>query len=261
MAIRSSIQTSRWPGPFQLAEPVPSASSPLSARLTRLPDDTSEHGAVMEPDSGVGDDHPMRQVTRQVAFEGGWSASRARKVADLFDGMASEWDAPRSGLVRTAPIRDALARGGLLGRGRWLELGAGTGVGTRILGPAMTRSGGSVIALDLALEMLLRSPSRAAPLVQGDASGLPFPDGVFDGAAMVNMLLFPAEIDRVVTANGGQLVWINTSGDRTPIHLSPEDFLAALPGGRGHSSAGWSAVWARSGTGFWVVATRASVVE
>ena len=224
-----------------------------SATLIRLPDDDSEHGAVVEPDSGVGDEHPMRRVTRQVAFEDGWSAGRARKVADLFDGMAAGWDGPRSGLVRTAPIRDALARGDMRPEGRWLELGAGTGVGTRILAPALAAAGGSMVAVDLALEMLKRSPTKAAPLLQGDASGLPFADGVFDGVAMINMLLFPSEVDRVLTAHGGRLLWINTSGDRTPIHLSAEDFLSALPGAdRGL----WSAIWARSGTGFWVVATR-----
>lgn len=210
---------------------------------------------MVAPESGVDDDHPMRRVTRQVAFEHGWSSDRARKVAGLFDGMAAEWDAPRSGLVRTAPIRDALARGGMRLDGRWLELGAGTGVGTRIMAPVLAATGGSVVAVDLALRMLRESPVRVAPLVQGDASRLPFADGIFSGVAMFNMLLFPEEVDRVVSPDGGQLLWINTSGDRTPIHLSPEDFLAALPGG---SSGAWRAQWACSGTGFWVVATRSA---
>lgn len=223
--------------------------------LTQLDDDVSEHGVVVAPESGADADHPMRKVTRQVAFDAGWSSGRARKVADLFDGMAVDWDAPRSGLVRTAPIRDALTRGGMRLHGRWLELGAGTGVGTRILAPALAAAGGSVVAVDLAMRMLRASPDRVAPLVQADASSMPFARGVFDGVAMVNMLLFPDEVDRIVSAHGGQLLWVNTSGDRTPIHLSPDDFLAALPGA---DSGAWTARWARSGTGFWVVATRSS---
>lgn len=216
--------------------------------LVRLPDDPSEAGAVVMPDGGVGDDHPMRRVTWEVAYEDGWSSGRARKVSDLFDSMAAEWDGPRSGLLRTAPIRDALARGSMGLGGRWLELGAGTGVGTRIMGPIVASTGGSLVAADLAMQMLANSPARVAPLLRADASVLPFGDGSFDGVALVNMLLFPSEIDRVVGA-GGQVLWVNTSGDRTPIHLSPADFLGALPGS-------WSACWAHSGSGFWVVANR-----
>jgi len=191
----------------------------------------------------------MRKVTRRVAFDDDWSPARAAKVADLFNSMASEWDEARSGLQRTSPVRDALDRGSLNVSGRWLELGAGTGIGTRLLSPALTEGGGSVVALDLALAMLRNSPRRVAPLVQGDASRLPFPDASFDGLALVNMLLFPAEVERVL-ASAGQLLWINTLGDRTPIHLSPDDVVAALPGE-------WSATWARSGSGFWAVACRA----
>jgi len=36
-------------------------------------------------------DHPMRKLTRQVAFDGAWDAERAKKVGDLFDGMAADW--------------------------------------------------------------------------------------------------------------------------------------------------------------------------
>ena len=133
-----------------------------------------------------------------------------------------------------------------------LVTGAGQGIG-RACVELLLADGGSVVAVDLALRMLRASPVEAAPLLQGDASTLPFADSVFHGVAMFNMLLFPEEVDRVESPDGGQLLWINSSGDRTPIHLSPEDFLAALPGA---SSGAWSARWARSGTGFWVVASR-----
>lgn len=185
----------------------------------------------------------MRRVTREVAFEGGWSTGRAHKVKELFDSMAGEWDAPRSDAVRVAPIHDAVSRGGLAA-GRWLELGAGTGIGTRILAPALQ----SLVAVDVAMRMLTAMPVVAAPRIRSDASCLPFGDEVFAGVAMINMLLFPAEVARVVGAQG-QVLWVNTSGASTPIHLTPDELLSALPGA-------WRGRWACSGKGFWVVAER-----
>jgi hypothetical protein len=66
---------------------------------------------------------------------------------------------------------------------------------------------------------------------------------------LVNMLLFPAEIDRVVQRRG-VVVWVNSLGDQTPIHLPPGEVLDALPGT-------WRGLTARAGTGFWLVARRA----
>ncbi len=65
---------------------------------------------------------------------------------------------------------------------------------------------------------------------------------------MINMLLFPNEVDRVL-AVGGAVVWINTLGDQTPIHLPVEDVALALPGS-------WHGVSANAGTGFWAVYRR-----
>ncbi len=45
------------------------------------------------PDAHEGDEHPMRKVTKQVAFDGGWDEERRRKVAELFDSMAADWTA------------------------------------------------------------------------------------------------------------------------------------------------------------------------
>ena len=82
---------------------------------------------LVEPPVMAGGDHPMRKVTRQVAFDGGWDPARAEKVAALFDGMASEWDQPRRAAdERWSALRDALNRGDIP-RGRVLELGSGTG--------------------------------------------------------------------------------------------------------------------------------------
>lgn len=204
--------------------------------LEQLPDAADAEG----PEPFAGEDHPMRKVTRQVAFEQTWSGERARKVADLFDGMAEGWGATHGDPVRLAPVRDGLQRGGFDTAGRWLELGSGTGSGTRVLAEAVER----LVATDLSAGMLANAPAELAPQVRADASTLPFPDDRFDGILMVNMLLFPSEVDRVL-APGGRVFWVNTLGDQTPIHLPADDLVEALPGR-------WSGVTARSGTGFWV---------
>lgn len=207
--------------------------------LDRLPDadDTTA------PEPFAGPDHPMRRVTRQVAFEAGWSPGRSAKVRDLFDSLAPSWTADHVDEVRAAPVRDAMARGGLDPDGRWLEIGAGTGAGVEALGGRV----GRLVALDLSAEMLAHAPDTA-PKVRADAVSLPFPDASFDTVMLINMLLFPDELDRVL-APAGQLLWINTLGDQTPIHLPPDDVLEALPGD-------WSGTTARSGMGFWLVVRR-----
>ena len=208
--------------------------------LRELPDADD----LVEPEAVGGPDHPMRQVTRQVAFEDGWSPGRAAKIADLFDSLAPGWSADHSGDVRVAPLRDALRRGGLDPGGCWLELGSGTGVGTVELAPVVDR----LVAVDLSAGMLANAPD-VAPRVRADASVLPFPDAAFDVAVLINMLLFPAELCRVLRPDG-KVVWINTLGDRTPIHLPPADVITALPGDD------WQGVTARAGSGFWAVFDR-----
>ena len=179
---------------------------------------------------------PMREVTETVAFDAAWDSSRRRKVRELFDGMAADWSS-RATPEREASILDALDRGGLAG-GTVIELGSGTGLGT---GHLIERFD-DLIALDLSMQMLRHQPDLA-PKVQADASMLPFPDGAADLLVLVNMLLFPAEVDRVVRLGGG-LLWINTLGHETPIHLSPEAVVDALPGS-------WTATAGRAGSGLW----------
>jgi hypothetical protein len=82
-----------------------------------------------------------------------------------------------------------------------------------------------------------------------DAALLPFRDASFDAVLMVNMLLFPGEVDRVLRPDG-TAVWINTLGDQTPIHLPADDVVGALPGP-------WTGRTARADTGFWLTARRA----
>ena len=188
----------------------------------------------------------MRKVTRQVAFEpSGWTPERARKVAELFNGMAPQWHT-RGTAERMEPLHDALSRGPVT-RGVCVEVGSGTGFGTRELASHFER----VFAFDLALEMLRLAPAEIAGRVNADGARLPLRDGTADAVVLVNALLFPAEVDRVL-APGGSLVWVNSLGDRTPIHLSAPDVAKAMPGS-------WDGVAAEAGWGTWCVLRRERV--
>ncbi len=189
----------------------------------------------------------MRKVTRQVAFDGGaaWDGQRADKVAGLFNGMAEGWSAGHVDEVRAMPVVDALRRGGTQLDGEWLEIGSGTGAGATALDGQVEQ----LVCCDLAAEMLAHAPAELAPRVHTDASRLPFADNRFDAVLMINMLLFPDEVARVLRPDG-HLVWVNTLGDQTPIHLPPADVVEALPGS-------WSGLTANSGSGFWATLTRA----
>lgn len=189
-------------------------------------------------------EHPMRRVTRQVAFEGAWDRVRAEKVAALFDSMAAGWTDDHDSPERLAPLEDALARGRLPG-GLTLELGSGSGLGTRVL---RRQRGGPIVAVDLAFEMLRAAPAEYGWRVHADAADLPVATGAATVVVLVNALLFPAEVDRVL-APAGRVVWVNTMGERTPIHLPAAEVAAALPGT-------WDGVASRAGSGTWAVLGR-----
>jgi SAM-dependent methyltransferase len=209
--------------------------------IRRLPRLIEE--AEGRPD-GPNDDHPMRKVTRQVAFEAdGWTPERRGKVAGLFDSLADEWHT-RDHPLRMVPLADAFERGGPLGYGTGLEIGSGTGLGTAWLSARYEL----LVAVDLSAEMLRLSPPDPAPRLQGDASVLPFRTASVDAIVLVNMLLFPAEMARVLKPDGA-LVWVNTSGDRTPIHLSADEVDEALPGE-------WNGVASEAAWGTWAVFRR-----
>ena len=192
----------------------------------------------------------MRKVTVQVAFEpGGWTEERRAKVAALFDSLAPEWHT-RGGGDRHAPLVDALERGGVPGTGPCLELGSGVGLTTELLADHFDL----VHALDLSMEMLRRSPVGPGSRVLGDSSCLPYPDGAAAAIVCQNMLLFPAEIDRVL-APGGALVWVNTSGEHTPIHLTAAEVERALDSHAGRAGP-WDVVASSAGRGTWAVARR-----
>jgi len=190
-------------------------------------------------------DHPMRKVTRQVAFEPhGWTPERLAKVETLFDDLAGEWHT-RDHPHRSQPLADALDRGGPIPRHTCLEVGSGTGLATPWLADRFDR----VIAAELSAGMLALAPADAGVRVRADAARLPLRDASIDTVVLVNMFLFPDEMARVLHSDGA-LVWVNTSGDMTPIYLPADDVDAALPGD-------WTGVASEAGWGTWAVLHRA----
>ena len=203
-----------------------------------------DHPSTVDPEPFAGPDNPILKRTRAVALGEPWTADNARRMAELFDSMAADWATRHVDDNKSAPILDALDRGEVPVDGDWLELGSGTGAGTRLLSGVV----GSFVATDLSVEMLRHAPGELAPRVHADASMLPFPADSFDAVLMINMLLFPHEVDRVLRPDGA-IVWVNSLGDQTPIHLPPDDVLAVLPGD-------WTGRTARADTGFWLTARR-----
>lgn len=211
-----------------------------ASRLVELP----AHRDAGVPEPFAGPDHPMRLLTRSVAFGEPFTSDDAERVQNVFDSMAASWSEDHVNPTKAAPVIDALERGDVPLAGDWLELGSGTGAGAKVLGDRV----GSLVCTDLAIEMLRHAPSEP-PRVRADAGRLPFTDDRFDAVLLINMLLFPTEVDRVLRP-GGTIVWVNTLGDQTPIHLPPADMLDALPGD-------WVGRTAAAGTGFWATARRA----
>jgi len=201
------------------------------------------HPDASDPEPFAGPDHPMRLLTRATAFGEEWSAENAARVSKVFDGLAPQWASPDIDPLKAAPVLDAIDRGRPQLDGRWIELGSGTGSGCRIIDGIVAEH----ISVDLSEQMLVHAPD-GSPKVRADSACLPFPDDVADVVLLINMLLFPGEVDRILR-DSGSVVWVNTRGDQTPIHLSANDAAAALPGD-------WSGVTARAGRGLWAVLGR-----
>jgi SAM-dependent methyltransferase len=201
------------------------------------------HPDYRPPERFAGPDHPMRKLTRAMAFGGAWGTDDADRVTAVFDEKAPEWSADHVDPLKAQPLLDAIERGGAPTTGRWIELGSGTGAGCHALDGIVTEH----ISLDLSYQMLAHAPERS-PRVQADSSQLPLADDTADVVLMINMLLFPTEVDRILRP-GGHVVWVNTLGDQTPIHLPAADVVAALPGD-------WSGTTSHAGTGLWAVIHR-----
>jgi SAM-dependent methyltransferase len=202
----------------------------------------------------------MRIATRRAAGldAGGWTAELREEVEDFFDGLAHEWHT-RSSPERTAVVLDALSRGldavdyrgsGPLGpaavpTGIAVEVGCGIGTYSNLLAERFA----TVVAVDLSLPMLKLAPCGPAHRVQADGARLPLVDSSAAAVVLINAFLFPDEMARVLSPKGA-VVWVNSSGEQTPIYLSVEELVAQLPGE-------WTGTASRAGEAHWCVLTRA----
>jgi ubiquinone/menaquinone biosynthesis C-methylase UbiE len=200
--------------------------------------------------SGLGSlEHPMRIATRRAAGleAGGWTVDLRDQVKHYFDDLAGEWHT-RTSPQRTAVAADALVRGldaMDVPAGVAMEVGSGTGAYSRLLAERFAM----VLAIDLSHAMLKQAPSGPARRVQADGARLPVGDGSAAAIVLINAFLFPAEVARVLSPRGA-LLWVNSSGERTPIYLSMNEVVAQLPGR-------WVGIASRAGEGDWCVLQRA----
>ena len=190
----------------------------------------------------IGTGHEMRVLTEAVAADPtAWTPEIAAHVDRFFEERAATWHMVSSSRSEVTLV-DLLDRmpGGF--GSPVVELGAGTGSGTT----ALAASFDHVVAGDLSAGMLERLPASLASRVRLDGSALPFGNGLVATLVCVNMLLFADEVRRVL-APGGSLIWVNSIGEYTPIHLSAEKVADAL-------GEEFAVTASRAGWGTWAVA-------
>jgi SAM-dependent methyltransferase len=171
-----------------------------------------------------------------------WDAARARAMAARFDELAAEWDSERGG-YRSAPLLDALDRGGPWPRGVCVEVGAGTG----LLTTHLRRVWPDVVAVDLSHEMLRRA--RQPWRVRADASRLPVGDARAAAVVVGDAPLFASEVVRVLRSDG-VVVCSNALGDDAPFFVPTGVLVTALADA---SHRPWRAVCSEAGWGSWAV--------
>lgn len=169
----------------------------------------------------------MRSMTRRIAGldPGGWDREAAHLVTSVFDSLAPEWHT-RSSAQRTAVVVDAITRGlEPLVTSNELCVEVGSGVGA--YSPLLAERFRAVLSAELSWEMLVRAGSETLR-VRADGGALPVADSTVNAIVLINAFLFPEETDRVLTPDG-VVLWVNSSGEQTPIHLTTEEVVAALP--------------------------------
>jgi demethylmenaquinone methyltransferase/2-methoxy-6-polyprenyl-1,4-benzoquinol methylase len=106
-----------------------------------------------------------------------------REVASMFDGVARRYDLTNTvlSLGQDRYWRRATRSALRIGPGhKVLDLAAGTAVST----VELKKSGAWCVAADFSVGMLAAGGTRKVPKVAGDATKLPFADGVFDAVTI-----------------------------------------------------------------------------
>ncbi|VBA51191.1 Demethylmenaquinone methyltransferase [Mycobacterium attenuatum] len=171
-----------------------------------------------------------------------WLVSRAaldknpRDVASMFDGVARRYDLTNTvlSLGQDRYWRRATRTALQIGPGDTvLDLAAGTAVST----VELAKSGAWCVAADFSVGMLAAGGGRSVPKVAGDATRLPFADGVFDAVTISfglrNVADFPAALREMarVTRPGGRLVVCEFSTPTSALFATvyKEYLMRALP--------------------------------
>ena len=140
-----------------------------------------------------------------------------------FDRLAPSWDAMRStGHLESLEAALDAVRGAPR---RILDVGTGTGTAARAIAARWPEA--DIVGVDVAEAMLTEARRLLPPELAGrvrfehaDASALPLADRSFDLVTLSNMIPFFDEIDRVLVP-GGQVAFIWSVGDQTPIYVPP----------------------------------------
>jgi demethylmenaquinone methyltransferase/2-methoxy-6-polyprenyl-1,4-benzoquinol methylase len=159
-----------------------------------------------------------------------------REVASMFDGVARRYDLTNTvlSLGQDRYWRRATRSALRIGPGhKVLDLAAGTAVST----VELEKSGAWCVAADFSVGMLAAGGARKVPKVAGDATKLPFADGVFDAVTISFGLRNVAdpqaglrEMARV-TRPGGRLVVCEFSTPTSALFATAykEYLMRALP--------------------------------